>query len=119
MNFTGKTFWITGASSGMGKAVAVALAKFNTRIIISGRDIESLQITAEEIEKNGSRARIEMLDMLDAASIVRTAKKVLSDREKIAGLYHFAGISQRSLLVETPLKIHERLWKLIFSVSWH
>jgi len=114
MNFTGKTFWITGASSGMGKAVAIALAKFNTRIIISGRDIDSLQNTAEEIEKNGSRARIELLDMQDPASIIRTAKKVLSDKEKIAGLYHFAGISQRSLLIETPLENTRKIMEINF-----
>lgn len=114
MNFSGKTFWITGASSGMGKAVAVALAKFNTRIIISGRDIDSLQITAAEIEKNGSRARIEVLDMQDAASVVRTAKKVLSDKEKIAGLYHFAGVSQRSLLIETPLENTRKIMEINF-----
>ena len=114
MNFTGKTFWITGASSGMGKAVAVALSKFNTRLIISGRNVNNLQITAEEIEKNGSRARIEVLDMLDAASIVRTAKKVLSDKEKIAGLYHFSGISQRSLLIETPLENTRKIMEINF-----
>ncbi len=114
MNFSGKTFWITGASSGMGKAVAVALAKFNTRIIISGRDIDSLEITAEEIEKNGSRARIEVLDMQDAESVVRTAKKVLSDKEKIAGLYHFAGVSQRSLLIETPLENTRKIMEINF-----
>ena len=114
MNFSGKTFWITGASSGMGKAVAVALAKFNTRIIISGRDIDSLKITAGEIEKNGSIARIEVLDMLDTESIVKTAKRVLSDEEKIAGLYHFAGISQRSLLIETPLENTRKIMEINF-----
>lgn len=114
MNFSGKTFWITGASSGMGKSVAVALAEFNTRIIISGRDIESLQITAEEIESKGSTARIEILDMLDAESIVKTAEMVLLDKEKIAGLYHFAGISQRSLLIETPLENTRKIMEINF-----
>jgi len=114
MDFSGKTFWITGASSGMGKAVAVALSKFDTRIIISGRDIESLQITAGEIENNGSRARIEVMDMQDEASIIRTAKKVLADKEKIAGLYHFAGISQRSLLIETPLENTRKIMEINF-----
>lgn len=114
MNFSGKTFWVTGASSGMGKAVAIALSKFDTRIIISGRDMDNLQITAEEIEKNGSEARIEVLDMLDTESIVKTAKKVLSDNEKIVGLYHFAGISQRSLLVDTPLENTRKIMEINF-----
>ena len=112
MNFKGKTFWVTGASSGMGKAVTLVLSKFDTRVIISGRDINNLQITAEEIEKNGSEVRIEVLDMLDTESIVKTAKKVLSDNEKIAGLYHFAGISQRSLLIETPLENTRKIMEI-------
>lgn len=103
MNFSNKTFWITGAASGMGKSVSVALAKYNARIIISDRDEKGLKLTADEIQKNGGFARVEVLDMSDADGIVKTAKKVLSD-EKIAGLYQFAGISQRSLLVDTPIE---------------
>lgn len=114
MNFSGKTFWITGASSGMGKSVAVALAKYNTRLIISGRDFDRLKITAEEIEKNGSEVRMEAFDMSDADSIVKTAEKVLADKEKIAGLYHFAGISQRSLLIETPLENTRKIMEINF-----
>jgi short-subunit dehydrogenase len=114
MNFSGKTFWITGASSGIGKEVAVALAKFNTHIIISGRDITRLKITAEEIEKNGSTTRIEVLDMLNTDSIIKTAKRLLLEHEKIAGLYHFAGISQRSLLIETPLENTRKIMEINF-----
>lgn len=114
MTFSGKTFWITGASSGMGKSVAIALAKFDTLLIISGRNIDELNITAAEIEKNGGSARIEVLDMSDTDSIIKTAKKVLSDQKKIAGLYHFAGISQRSLLVETSLESTRKIMETNF-----
>ena len=114
MTFTGKTFWITGASSGMGKSVAIALSRFDTHLIISGRNTDELEITAAEIEKNGSSARIEVLDMSDADAINRTAKNVLSDKEHIAGLYHFAGISQRSLLIETSLESTRKIMETNF-----
>ena len=42
MNFTGKTIWITGASSGIGKAVAIELSVNNTYLILSGRKEEAL-----------------------------------------------------------------------------
>lgn len=112
MKFNNKTFWITGAASGMGKSVSVALAKYNTRIIVSDRDAEGLKETATEIEANGGSARIEVLDMSDAESINVTVKKVLNDGEKIAGMYHFAGISQRSLLVDTPLENTRKIMEI-------
>lgn len=114
MNFTGKTFWITGAASGMGKSVAEALAKYNTRLIISDRDAEGLKTTASEIEKQGSSVRIEPLDMSDTETIFATAKKVLNDGEKISGLYQFAGISQRSLLAETPIENDRKIMEINF-----
>lgn len=112
MNFSGKTFWITGASSGMGKAVSLALAKYNTRLIISDRDINGLAETAEKIEESGSSVRIEAMDMSDSAAIKQVANKVLADGEKIAGLYQFAGISQRSFVVETPLENDRRIMEI-------
>lgn len=114
MKFNGKTFWITGAASGMGKSVAEALAKYNTQIIISDRDEEGLKATAAEIEKNGGAHSIEVLDMSDSEAITATAKKVIAGGYKISGLYQFAGISQRSLLAETPIENDRKIMEINF-----
>jgi dehydrogenase/reductase SDR family protein 7B len=114
MDFKNKTFWITGASSGMGKAVALEIAKHKARLIISDRDEAGLIETAKEIEVSGSQARIETLDMSKNADIVTTARKVLDEGEKVYGLYQFAGISQRSLVVETPLDNDRRIMEINF-----
>ena len=114
MKFEGKTFWITGASSGMGKSVAIALSKFKTRIIISDIDTKGLEETASLIKKNHSTVRIEQLDMSDNENIITTAKRVLDDGENIVGLYQFAGISQRSLVVETPIENDRKIMEINF-----
>ena len=114
MYFKGKTIWITGASSGMGKALAIELSKSNLRLIISDRDEEGLRKTASEIEKNGSEVRTEVLDMSSQADIIKTAKQVLSDGEIIHALYQFAGISQRSLVLETPLDNDRKIMEVNF-----
>lgn len=112
MDFAGKTFWITGAASGMGRSLSLKLAIYHVRLIISDRDVAGLKQTANEIITNGSTVRIEPLDMLDTNSIFETAKKVIADGEKIAGLYQFAGISQRSLVSETPIKNDRKIMEV-------
>ncbi len=114
MNFKGKTFWITGAASGMGKSVSIALSYYQTTLILSDRDADGLQETARAVEQNGSTARIEPLDMSDTPAIFDTAQKVLGDGLKIDGLYQFAGISQRSLVTETPIDNDRKIMEINF-----
>jgi dehydrogenase/reductase SDR family member 7B len=114
MDFARKTFWITGAASGMGRALAIELAKTYVRIIISDRDNNGLEQTASEIIAKGSTVRIEPLDMLNTNSIFETAKKIIEDGEQIAGLYQFAGISQRSLITETPIENDRKIMEVNF-----
>ena len=114
MDFIGKTFWITGAASGMGRALSLKLASHGIRLIISDRDLDGLSQTADEIRSKGGTVRIEQLDMLNTASIFETAQKVIDDGEKISGLYQFAGISQRSLVVETPIENDRKIMEVNF-----
>ncbi|MBN2805710.1 MAG: SDR family NAD(P)-dependent oxidoreductase [Prolixibacteraceae bacterium] len=114
MIFSGKTFWITGAASGMGRSVALELANFKVRLIVSDRNRDGLEALAREIEQKGSTVRVEPLDMTDTPSIFSTTQKIITDGEKIAGLYQFAGISQRSLVVETPLENDRKIMEVNF-----
>lgn len=112
MNFSGKTIWITGASSGMGKALAERLASENCRLIISDRDAEGMQATAEAIKLLGSEVVTVPLDMSDSKGIQDAVDKVLASGEKVDALYQFAGISQRSLAVETKLENTRRIMEV-------
>ncbi len=114
MNPSGKTFWITGAASGMGKALSLLLAKQASLLIISDRDGVGLEKTASEILSLGGQVRSEVLDMSDSVAINLLAGKVLTDGIRIDGLYQFAGISQRSLVVETPVDIDRRIMEINF-----
>lgn len=114
MDFIGKTIWITGAASGMGKALCYKLAGPDTKLIISDRDEAGLQQTFDAIEKKGGKVRIEVLDMTNTPSIYATAKRVIDDGEKISGLYQFAGISQRSLVAETPIENDRKIMEVNF-----
>ncbi len=114
MDFSGKTFWITGAASGMGRTVALQLAKYASLIIISDRDQTGLEKTSDEVSAMGARVRAVILDMSDSDAIRNEAKKILAEGISIDGLYQFAGISQRSLVVETPLENDRRIMEINF-----
>ena len=114
MDFSGKTFWITGAASGIGRSFSIMLANCQVRLIISDRDEQGLHQTAREIVARGSSVRVISLDMSDTTSIIGTAKKIINDGEKISGLYQFAGISQRSLVIETPIENDRKIMEVNF-----
>lgn len=102
MNFENKCFWITGASSGMGRALALLLADYNVHLILSDRNYDGLADLINEVEAKGSKATAVQLDMSDTTAINLVAKEIIAKVGKIDGLYQFAGISQRSLVTETP-----------------
>src|SRR5690554_2037831 len=105
MNFSGKKIWITGASSGIGRAVAIELSKENTMLILSGRNMEALQQTALLCENNGCSTLVLPFDLADGKSIDEAVQTV-AEKEIIPDcLYNFGGISQRSLAHETPINI--------------
>lgn len=112
MHFNKKTIWITGASSGIGKAVALELSHENASLILSGRNKEALEEVAEECKKNGSTTRIIPFDLGDEKSVQEAAQKVLSENIKIDALYQFGGISQRSFVSETPLFVDRKIFEV-------
>ena len=76
MNFTGKTIWITGASSGIGKAVAIELSSKNPQLILSGRNEEELNIVGDLCRSNGCSALLVPFELGDETSINKAVKTV-------------------------------------------
>ena len=114
MNYTGKTIWITGASSGIGKAVAIKLSKENTQLILSDIDEKGLEEVGLKCEENGSTALLAPINLSDENSVGTAINKVLNKNPKIDCLYQFAGISQRSFVNETPLEIDRKIFEINF-----
>ena len=114
MDFINKTIWITGASSGIGKAVAIELSKEKTNLILSGRNEESLKEVAVLCEKSGSTVILVPFDLGNEKSVENAAKSVLEKKIKVDCLYHFGGISQRSFANETPLFVDRRIFEVNF-----
>jgi short-subunit dehydrogenase len=99
--------WITGASSGIGAALAHEMARRGARLILSARRGERLQEVAGRLE--GSEHRIVPLDVADHEAVRSAAERVVSVNGPPTMAVFNAGVSQRSLARDTDLAVDRRL----------
>lgn len=114
MNLKGKIVWITGASSGIGEALAIEYAKLGADLILSSRNQQRLEEVATECQKSGIQTAIATIDLEDFNSIKNCAATVLQKFPKIDILVNNGGISQRSLAVETSIDIDRKIMETNF-----
>ena len=105
---SGKTAWITGASSGIGEALAKTFVANGGSAVLSGRNLAELQRVAGETG-TAERCLILPFDTLDFACLPAMVDKALSFQGQIDVLVNNAGISQRSLAIDTDFAVYERI----------
>jgi len=108
MNFTNKVIWITGASSGIGKALAIELSHQNAKLIISSRKKEVLNEVKNSC-KSPENVQIVLLDLEDYSQLNETVTEAIAAFEKIDILVNNGGISQRSLVKDTNILVDKRI----------
>jgi NAD(P)-dependent dehydrogenase (short-subunit alcohol dehydrogenase family) len=93
-----KTCLITGSTSGIGKEIAIGLAKMKANVVLVGRNKEKCQATLEEIWRNASidtnknRVSYLLADLSSQASIHQLAKEFLDSYESLDILVNNAGV---------------------------
>lgn len=113
--------WITGASSGIGAALARAAARGGGRLLLSGRNGEALAVVAaecEDISRSAGRAGGHTtlpFDLLDRAARAAAVQKALALSGGIALLVLNAGISQRSRFEDLAPEAFDRIMELDFN----
>ncbi|HEY6305948.1 MAG TPA: SDR family oxidoreductase [Candidatus Angelobacter sp.] len=113
MDFQDRSVWITGASSGIGEALAVAFHNAGARLILSARREEELKRVQGRCGGEPG-TRILPLDMSLAQSLADKAKAALEMLGGIDILVLNAGISQRSLTRDTDETVYRRLMEVNF-----
>ena len=111
MNFANKTVWITGASSGIGKGLALAFASYGANIILSARNEQKLK-EVKAACKNPDKVQILPLDLADFSTFKEKAKTATSFFNGIDILVNNGGISQRSYAVDTELKVDQQIFEV-------
>ena len=105
-DFTGKVIWITGASSGIGEALARSASSDNTKLILSGRRVDALQSLADELSAETLVLPFEVTDYSALAGIVDQA---WAWQGRVDVLVNNAGISQRCLAIDAKPEIYTEL----------
>jgi len=103
--FEQQCWWITGASSGIGEALARALSARGASVILSGRNVPALEAVARDC----SNARVLPFEATDFDQIPGIADRAWSWKGRVDGLVNNAGVSQRSLAIETAFAVYERM----------
>ena len=105
-----KVVWITGASSGIGRSLALALAQCRVSLILSGRDMKRLEDVLKETRSLGS-VSVEILpfELADLDAIEQIVDVALSYFGDIDVLINNGGISQRSLAKETAFEVDQQI----------
>ena len=89
----GKKAMVTGAGSGIGRAIAIALAKEGADLCLVGRDEAKLEAAAAEARSHGVEAMIRRCDLTQPAEITATVKDVLSKWSRLDILVNNAGVT--------------------------
>ena len=87
----GRTILVTGASSGIGRASALALAGAGADLWITGRDEDRLEDLAEQIRAGDTVVRTMALDVTDSTRVDELARRIGEDPGGLNGIIHSAG----------------------------
>jgi short-subunit dehydrogenase len=107
----GKVVWVTGASSGIGEALAYELAARGALLVLSARregELQRVQATCQRADEH----LVLPLDMLHAASFDPAVQEVLEHFGRVDVLVHSAGISQRAHAMETQLSVDRQIMEI-------
>ncbi len=112
MDFRDQVVWITGASSGIGAALARAFARRGAKLILSARRQERLAALAAEL--GDAQVTVLPFDVTDETALPAVVDKAIAAFGRIDVLINNAGISQRSLAWETDLSVYRRIMEVDF-----
>jgi NAD(P)-dependent dehydrogenase (short-subunit alcohol dehydrogenase family) len=99
-DITGKVAIVTGAASGIGRAIALDLAKFGTKVVIADLALEAAKRVASEIESDGGMAIVVKTDVTSVKSVERMVKQTIDKFGKIDILVNNAGIISRCMVMD-------------------
>src|SRR5574341_896503 len=106
--FSGKTAIVTGASSGIGRALAVALGRAGSNVVLAARSVEALEDAAHQIAAAGGRALSIPTDVSQPDQVERLVQRTLDTWDRIDLLIANAGLYVRGPVNTLAVQDFER-----------
>ena len=113
MKLKGKVALVTGAAQGIGKAIALLLARNGADIVVSDINLEKAEETAKEIRAIGPKAMAVKVDVANWSDVERMVTGILEKLAKIDILVNNAGITRDKLI----LRMTEEDWDAVLGVN--
>jgi NAD(P)-dependent dehydrogenase (short-subunit alcohol dehydrogenase family) len=108
-DLNGKVAIVTGGGGGLGKPIALALAKCGADVVVTSRDAVHLESVVKDIEALGKKCLAVSCDVTDAASVQSMVDEVMATFAKIDVLVNVAGTNARFSAEEIPVEEFERV----------
>eukprot|EP00501_MAST-03F_sp_TOSAG23-6_P002038 GSMAST32.ASY1.ANO1.2127.1 assembled CDS len=117
--YSGRIVWITGASSGIGEEIAVALSKYGAKIVLSGRNENRLSLVSQKCQKVSSikvGAKVVPFDLSAPQVALQKAAQAAAEAWNVPVdiVVMCGGISSRSAVENTEYVVDEKLFKVNF-----
>lgn len=109
-SFSEKVVWLTGASSGIGEALAYELARRGARLVLSSRRLDRLEAVRSRCERPDAHLVV-ALDITAGETFAECLARVHAHFGHIDMLINNAGVSQRSLVEETDVAVDRCLFE--------
>ncbi|MCB0402622.1 MAG: SDR family NAD(P)-dependent oxidoreductase [Flavobacteriales bacterium] len=112
MDLQNKIAWITGASSGIGEAIAYELAKHGCRLVLSGRKTGELERVAKATQLNPENVMILAIDLEHPDQAENWTNQVVAKFGRIDILVNNGGISQEGLALDTNAAVEAKIMNI-------
>ena len=114
-DFNNKVAAITGAGSGIGRALAVNLARAGCHLALSDVNAEGLQQTAEQVHGSGVNVTTTVLDVSDQAAVYAWADQVVADHGRVNLIFNNAGVALSGTVAGLSLEDYDWIMGINFN----
>jgi NAD(P)-dependent dehydrogenase (short-subunit alcohol dehydrogenase family) len=109
----GQVIVVTGASQGIGRAIALACAQQGARVVVVARTSDRVDVVADEIRAQGGEALATPTDVTDEVQVARMVERTLEQYGRVDGLVNSAGVAPLAPIAQTSLE----MWQWTMSVN--
>ncbi len=110
--YSGRTAIVTGAASGLGRALAEELSRQGTWVCLADLDAEQCESVAEEIRRGGGHAEAAHVDVADADGVKRLVERCVEQRGSVDYMFNNAGLALTGQLRDCEIEDLEQILRI-------